>query len=206
MSELSLPLRVTVVNDHQLVVAGVAHLLSQFPGRLIVRDRILVGEPVGDEVDVALYDTYGRMGAAGVLKRLIETPEIGKVAVFSLDLSPALVNAARQAGASGFLSKSLSGEAIASGLTRIAAGEVLISRSAEADSALWQLDWPGKSSGLSERESEVLLMIGDGLSNAEIAEGLYIGVETVRTHVRRVLAKLEVRNRAQAAVYVNRYR
>ena len=58
--------------------------------------------------------------------------------------------------------------------------------------------WPGQAEGLTQRESEVLVMMARGYTNAEIAAALYIGTETVKTHVRRVLTKLGLRNRAQA--------
>lgn len=57
---------------------------------------------------------------------------------------------------------------------------------------------------LTERELEVLLCIGDGMTNQEISEKLYIGIKTVKTHVSNILSKLEVNDRTQAAVYVHR--
>ena len=66
------------------------------------------------------------------------------------------------------------------------------------------LDWPGKREGLSERESQVLVLCADGLKNREIADALYIGNETVKTHLRNVFGKLGLRNRVEAAAFVQR--
>ena len=106
--------RVAAVNDYELIVAGLARLLSQFPDQLDVCDRVVVGDPIELPIDVALYDTYGRVGiAAPALRALAETPGIGHVAMFSLDLSPDLIAEGRSAGATGFISKGLSGAEIA---------------------------------------------------------------------------------------------
>ncbi len=66
------------------------------------------------------------------------------------------------------------------------------------------LDWPGKRDGVSERESQVLVLCAQGLTNREIAAALYIGNETVKTHLRNVFDKLGLRNRVEAAAFVQR--
>ena len=67
-----------------------------------------------------------------------------------------------------------------------------------------ELDWPGKDEGLSERESQVLALVAEGLTNAEIGARLYLGAETVKTYLRQACSKLGFRNRVQAATYVAR--
>jgi DNA-binding NarL/FixJ family response regulator len=199
-----LPIRVAAVNDYQLIVEGVASLLRRYPDRLHVCDRIIIGDPiVGGPVDVALYDTYGRVGiAAPVLRTLVAQPEVERVAIFSLDLRPELRDEARAAGASGFVSKALSGDDIADALVRIAAGEPLEAVGAAPHPAYEHLDWPGKREGLSERESQVLVLCSQGLTNREISTALYVGTETVKSHLRNVFAKLRLRNRVEAATFV----
>src|SRR5688572_17666600 len=97
---VQLPVRVAAVNDYELIVAGVANLLSQFPDRLRVVERIVMGESIDEQIDVALYDTYGRVGiAARALQALVATPRIARIAVFSLDLQPELIEEGRAAGA-----------------------------------------------------------------------------------------------------------
>ena len=100
--------RVAAVNDYELVVEGLAALLARYPDRLEVVDAIVIGEPLAGPVDVALYDTYGREGiGVGALKELLAMPEVAKVAVFTMELTPDTVSEARQLGVAGFLSKAL---------------------------------------------------------------------------------------------------
>jgi len=201
-----LPVRVAAVNDYELVVAGVATLLEAYPDRLNVRDRLVIGEPISDgPIDVALYDTYGRIGlAAPALTALLAIPEVERVAIFSLDMSPALVDDARRVGAHGFISKALSGDEIADAIVAVAAGQPVFAHDISPTPALADLDWPGKSHGLSERESQVLVLIGEGLNNTEIAKSLYLSVETIKSHISTIFKKIHARNRAQAAAWVAR--
>lgn len=198
------PIRVAAVNDYDLVVEGVAALLSHFPDRIQVSERILIGEPIDAErIDVALYDTYGRVGTADqALTWLAAHRQIDKVAVFSLDLRPRLIDEARLAGASGFISKSLTGSEIADALVRVADGEDVEALSS-GRKAPPTIDWPGRSAGLTERESQVLVLCAEGMTNREIADALYIGLETVKTHLRNVFKRLGLRNRTQAAAYAD---
>ena len=119
--------RVAVVNDYELIVAGVVAVLSKFPDRLVVADAFLIGEAVATPVDVALYDTFGREGVAETaLRTLVRTPQIRHVAVFSVDLHPDLITDGRAAGAHGFISKALPADEIADAIVRIASGEALV--------------------------------------------------------------------------------
>lgn len=202
--------RVAAANDYELVVSGVAALLRLYADRLEVRDRIVMGEPITNgPIDVVLYDTYGRTGIFGEpLTWLVEHPDVHRVAVFSLDLRPEIVEQARVAGAAGFISKALPGDEIADAIERVAAGEDVLATAPEhadgAATALELLDWPGKADGLTERESQVLVLVGEGLTNPEIATALYLSVETVKSHVATIIRKLDLRNRVQAATYVAR--
>ena len=195
--------RVAAVNDYEIIVAGVAGMLRRFPDRLEVVDQIIVGEALAEPVDVALYDTYGRRGIAeAALQELAAMPEIGRIAIFSLDLNPTLVEAARAAGAHAFISKALPAEDIADAIVRVARGDDLLTEVSRGRPALAELDWPGKEAGLTERESQVLVLASEGLSNQEIAVSLYLSRETVKSYLSEVYAKLRVRNRVEAAQFV----
>jgi DNA-binding NarL/FixJ family response regulator len=196
---------VAAVNDYELIVAGLARLLSQFPDQLETCDTVVVGEPIKVPVDVALYDTYGRVGiAAPALRALAETPEIGRVALFSLDLSPDLISEGRSAGATGFISKGLSGQEIADAIVRIAQGEALVAATVSPGPKSAELDWPGKGDGLTDRQSQVLVLAAEGLSNREIAAALYLSPETVKGYLRQAFVRLGFRNRVEATNYVRR--
>jgi DNA-binding NarL/FixJ family response regulator len=197
-----LPISVAAVNDYELVVDGLAALLSHFPDKLEVRDQIIIGEPLAAPVEVALYDTYGRADATEALRELRTYPEVSKIAMFTLDVVPELVRQAREAGADGVLSKRLTGEQIADAIVRIAGGEFVEAIGASNHPSIDVLLWPGKADGVTERESEVLVLTAQGLTNREIAASLYIGVETVKSHLRNVYAKLGIRNRVEASTYV----
>ena len=197
------PVRVAAANDYEIVVEGMARLLSRFPDRLMVCEKILVGEPVHVPVDLALYDTYGRVGVAeDALRTLLQTPGIAHVAVFSLDLSPRLVEHARAAGAVAFISKALPGDQIADAVVRAAHGEEVFAAGPGHRPAAADLDWPGKADGLSERQSQVLVLLADGLSTGQIAEALYLSTHTVKSYLKEIFARMQFRNRVDATNYV----
>lgn len=181
-------------------------MLGRFPDELVVCDRIVMGDEVdGGPIDVVLYDTYGRVGiAAEALEELVSMPEIRYVAMFSLRFTDQLVVDARAAGATGFISKALSAEEIRDAIVNVAAGEEVMAVGMGDEAATTDLPWPGKDDGLTARESQVLVLVAEGLTNREIATALYLGVETVKTHVRQILAKLELRNRVEVANHVAR--
>lgn len=197
--------RVAAVNDYELVVIGLGALLQRFEDRIEVCELLLMGEPLEEQVDVALYDTYGRVGvAAPALRSLAEHPKVGHVSVFSMDLRPELVAEARLAGATGFISKALSGEEIADAVQRVASGEDVVAVPPTPRPALRDLGWPAKEHGLTERESQILVLLAEGLSNREIAAALHLSAETVKSYLRQVFAKLGLRNRVEATTFVHR--
>jgi DNA-binding NarL/FixJ family response regulator len=197
--------RVAVVNDYELVVAGLEHVLRGFPDRVQVCDRIVGGGSVKTPVDVALFDLYGRLGVAGTkLRALADDPNVAHVAVFSLELGPDLISEGRAAGASAFISKALTGRDIVDALVRAAAGEAVIAALPGPRPASPELDWPARSDGLTERESQMLVLLAEGLSNREIAAALFLSPETVKSYLSKTFQKLGVRNRVEAAAYVHR--
>ena len=205
---MTLPISVAAVNDYELIIDGIAGMLSRFPEQTAVAERIIIGETIDHPpIDVALYDTYGRVGIAGqALELLGQHRDVLHVAMFSLELSDPLIEDARRHGATGFISKTLPAERIIDALLRVADGEEVIARGVAIDAppALDELDWPGKSAGLSERESQVLVLVSEGLTNKEIATALYLGRETIKTHLSKAYAKLGVKNRVEAVRFLTR--
>jgi DNA-binding NarL/FixJ family response regulator len=169
----------------------------------VVCDPLIVGQPVTTPVDVALYDTYGRAGTAtAALRTLVADPNVAHVALFTMELHPDLVAEGRLAGAAGFISKALPAEEIATALERIARGDAVVAGSSLDDTAIAPLEWPGRVDGLTERESQVLVLVAEGLSNREVAAALYLAPETVKSHLSRVFTKLNIHNRVEATNYV----
>lgn len=191
------PLRIAIVNDYEIVVAGVAALLEPF------RDRINVVElgankQVASDVDVVLYDTFAQAQGDGIDLDDLVRGSRGKVAIFSWNLQPELVERALARGARGYLSKALSAKEIVEALEAIHRGEIVAdTRPVPPDNA-HAGDWPGREYGLTQRESEVLALITQGLTNQEIADRAYISINSVKTYVRTAYRKIGVTRRSQA--------
>ncbi len=185
---------VAIINDYEVVVRGVAAMLAPYSNRVRITELEAGGEP-SKPVDVALFDTFA--GRRHTLARAEEMVRLGcarHVVLYTWDAAPAFLHAARDIGVSGVILKTRSADMLVDGIERIAAGErVGFDMDASARPAVRVVD-------LSDRESEVLALIARGLTNAQIAEELYLSIETVKTYVKRLYAKLDVHNRAQAAV------
>jgi NarL family two-component system response regulator LiaR len=193
------PIRVAVVNDYEIVVAGVAAMLAQHHDRVRVVE-LDSGLPVMSDVDVILYDTFGQVQGDGVdLEDLVNGSD-AKVAIFSWNTQPELVERAIARGARGYLSKELNAEEMVSGIERVHAGEVVTPSSGEPSKRESGL-WPGRDFGLTAREAEVLALITQGLSNQEIAERSYLSINSVKTYIRTAYRKIGVTRRAQAVAW-----
>ena len=194
------PLRIAVANDYEIVVEGLAAMLQTFDDITTVPLTDPADVETHDRLDIVLYDTFGRDGIFGhQLEVLIAAPSVRHVAVFTLTWTDALTRSALERGVSGVLSKELDSGALAAGLRDIADGNVVVippGRTRARSSR--RREWPGRTFALSERESEVLALLAQGLRNHEIAEMLGLSEDTVKTHLKRAYRKLGVRNRAQA--------
>lgn len=162
----------------------------------------LVGE---HEPDVVLLDVRLK-GASGLdlSQQLIERYPRVKVVFFTVYDDEQYLYQALRMGASGFLLKTTTGPELADHLDRVMDGEVAVDPSLAGRVAMTAARlqsgefWPGARLGLTQRESEVLGLMVRGLSNRVIAQRLFIGEETVKSHTQSVYRKLEVPDRAQA--------
>lgn len=143
-------------------------------------------------VDVLLCDPVGRTvqleDYLSTVTALTEAP----VLVFTFGTSPSSVRRALAAGASGFVSKSVGADALSAAVSAVHRGETVAPESVRHASV------PGD---LSTREAEVLELICRGLSNLEIADHLYVSVNSVKTYVRQIYQKIGVARRAQAVAW-----
>jgi len=185
---------VGIINDYEVVVRGVAAMLAPYEHRVQVVELDVGGQPT-EPADVALFDTFA--GRRHTLTRAAEMVRLGAarhVVLYTWDAAPAFVRAAQDVGVAGVILKTRSADMLVDGIERVVAGERV---GFETDSS-------GRPAArvvdLSDRESEVLALIAKGLTNAQIADELYLSIETVKTYVKRLYAKLDVHNRAQAAV------
>ena len=206
-------IRVLLVDDEELVRAGLKAILDA------ERDIEVLGEASdGAEVpglvrtfepDVVLMDvrmatvdgiTATRHLVAQLAQRGADRPRVLVLTTFGND---GYVYDALQAGATGFLLKRARPAEIVQAVRTVAEGESLLFPAAVRDLVATCGGSGGdalRGAGLTEREGEVLRLMARGLSNAEIARELVVGVETVKTHVGNVLAKVGARDRTQAVV------
>ena len=192
------PIRVAVVNDYELVVVGVAAILQRYPDQVTVVELDSGTNPEA-EVDLVLYDSFAQgQGAALDVASLVGHTE-AKVVVYSWNTQPELVEQSLAAGASGYVSKSVSGEDLVKQLVLICGGEVIVPPDEDCDGAVGR--WPGDEHGLSPREAEVLALICQGLSNDDICNRAFLSINTVKTYVRTLYRKIGVDSRTQAVLW-----
>ena len=198
-------IRVLIVDDHSVVRQGLQMFLALDP------DIEVVGEADnGEEAlyrarelkpDVVLMDLLMPKidGITAITNIRHELPDIEIVALTSV-LEDASVVGAVKAGAIGYLLKDTQADELCRAIKAAAAGQVQLSPQAAAR-LMHEVRLPDSPESLTERETDVLRLIGKGLSNKEIARELNIGEKTVKTHVSNVLSKLNLLSRTQAALY-----
>jgi DNA-binding NarL/FixJ family response regulator len=203
------PVRIVVADDQEVVRAGFAALLDTQPDLTVVATACDGAEALrvcrDRHPDVVLMDV--RMPAMDGIEATRQltadrgAPRILMLTTFDLDEH---VYDALAAGASGFLLKDATAERLFDAVRVVAAGEALLAPSVTrrliGEFARLRRPAPTTLAELTPRETEVLQLVAEGLSNAEIADRLVVGEETVKTHVSRMLRKLGLRDRAQAVV------
>ena len=192
------PLRLAIVDDYAVVIAGVASLLAE--------ERIDVVEtganmPVITDVDIVLYDTFGQVTGENLDLEDFVRDSGAKVVIYSWNLQPALIDQALAGGACGYLSKVLTCPVIVQALERIMAGEKVVLTGDHETSVGGAGDWPGRSSGLSPREAEVVALIARGLSNQEIADRAHVTLNSIKSYIRTAYRKMGVDTRTKAVLW-----
>jgi len=193
-------IQVALVNDYDIVLQGLRGLLKPSEREIHVVEMDIKKGP-RRRVDVTLMDTYGEVQDLGDrVRALAANPRAGAIVVFSFSDHIQAVDRAMDAGAQGFISKAAHAQEIVDGVVAAAGGDrVILTRRSQRATIDEALRWPGREIGLTERESELLSMLSSGMTNRELGEHLYISENTVKTQLRHLYAKLNVRNRAQAA-------
>ncbi|MEW2490168.1 response regulator transcription factor [Streptomyces sp. NPDC048411] len=207
-------IRVLIVDDQMMVREGFSVLLGAMPGIEVVGEAVdgrqAIAQAAALRPDVVLMDIrMPELNGIEATREIVANDAAAKVLVLTtFDLDEYVYQALR-AGASGFLLKDASARQLADGVRVVAAGEALLaptvtkrlitefSRLAGAPRS----PTPAQIGDLTERETEVLVLIAQGLSNAEIASHLVVAESTIKTHVSRILVKLGLRDRTQAAVF-----
>ena len=205
--------RVLIADDDQLMRAGLVELLAADPQIQVVgqaatgRQAVEQARRLSPEVvlmDVRMPDLDG-IAATGELARAAPGARVLILTTFEQD---DYIFGALRAGASGFLLKRARPEELLAAVHTIAAGEGLLSPSVTrrvidrmAQQPTPELADQGRLAALTPREREVLEQIARGLSNREIAAALAVEESTIRTHVKRILMKLDLRDRVQAVIF-----
>ncbi|MCX4767910.1 response regulator transcription factor [Streptomyces sp. NBC_01275] len=206
------PIRVFLLDDHEVVRRGLADLLDSEPDIKVIGDAGTVDHALARgpalRPDVAVLDVRLPDGdGISVCRELrSQMPELACLMLTSFDDEEALLDAI-MAGASGYVLKQIKGSDLVSAVRTVASGQSMLDpattarlmRSLRAD-PVQSPSVPSELASLSPRERDILALIGDGLTNREIGKKLYLSEKTVKNHISRLLAKLGVQRRVQAAV------
>jgi DNA-binding NarL/FixJ family response regulator len=209
----SAPVRVLIVDDDQLMRAGLRGVLSSDAGIEILGEAADGREAVQRcrrlQPDVVLMDIrMPDLDGIGATREVLATVPAARVVILTTFEQDDYIFGALSAGASGFLLKRTAPEELIAAIHTIAAGDSLLSPSVTSRVIERMARQPGPDAArdarldaLTGREREVLALVARGLANGEIATALMIEESTVKTHVKRILAKLGCRDRVQAVIF-----
>ncbi|WP_073951332.1 response regulator [Streptomyces kebangsaanensis] len=211
------PIRVFLLDDHEVVRRGVHDLLDDEPditviGEAATAEQALVRVPAL-RPDVAVLDVRLPDGDGVTVCRELRSrlPDLACLMLTSFDDEEALLDSI-MAGASGYVLKQIQGSDLVSAVRTVARGQSLLDPSATAKlmarlrGGQEREEEPDELPGLTDREREILALIGEGLTNRQIGQRLYLAEKTVKNHISRLLAKLGVERRVQAAVIATQAR
>lgn len=193
-------IRLAIVDDYEVVVAGVARMFAAYNDRVAVVE-LDANQPVIAEVDIALYDTFAQPEAdLDSLDVLLANRNAHKVVVYTWAFHPKVVETAIAKGVAGYLSKQLPAADLVDALERIHDGEVVVD-DRRAARTIVAGDWPGREEGLTDREAEILALIVQGKSNAEIAGLTYLSPNSIKSYIRSAYRKIGASSRTQAVIW-----
>jgi DNA-binding NarL/FixJ family response regulator len=204
-------IRVLLADDQRVVREGLGTLISLLAGIELVATAAdgeealtLVGR---HDPDVVLMDLrMPRMDGIEAIRRLTARGDRPRAIALTTYADDASVLGALRAGARGYLTKDAGADQIRAAVEAVARGEAALDPAVQHHVVAALTDpaehaGPELPDGLTPREAEVLALIAEGLTNAEIADRLVVSAATIKTHVNHIFAKANVRDRAQAVVY-----
>ena len=205
------PVRLVLANDDHIIIEGLRAMLAPYDDQVLV-----VGTAVGDpeisfavdsceDADVMLIDAFSRTagGIDAAAKVMAQDPPFA-VAVFTDADDLRIMFQALRMGVRGYFLKSATAADLVDMVVRLRVGETVIDARLATDAALLaarEIDlgtWPGAHLGLTRREAEVLVVLGEGTNPGDAARLLGVSSETIRTHTRNIYRKLGVSDRAAA--------
>ncbi|WP_354638282.1 response regulator transcription factor [Kitasatospora camelliae] len=203
------PIKVFLLDDHEVVRRGVHDLLDSEPDLTVVGEAATVEQALARvpalRPDVAVLDMRLPDGDGVTVCRELRSqmPDLACLILTSFDDEEALLDSI-MAGAAGYVLKQISGTDLVSAVRTVAAGQSMLDPGATTRlMARLRGDNAPPPTGLprlTDREQEILALIGQGLTNRQIGQRLYLAEKTVKNHISRLLAKLGVERRVQAAV------
>ncbi|PAF19802.1 response regulator [Terribacillus saccharophilus] len=202
-------IRIAVIDDHDIVRKGLIAYLETEDGFDVIGQassgRAGIQLVLTKKPDVVLMDLIMEDGTGiEATKEIITEGSAAKIIILTSFYDDEQVFPALEAGAFSYMLKTSTAEQIAEAIRKAANGETVMEAAVAAKVMnSFRQKKQLLHDQLTEREFEVLCCIGQGMTNQEIADKLYIGIKTVKTHVSNTLAKLQVNDRTQAAVYVH---
>jgi DNA-binding NarL/FixJ family response regulator len=208
-------IRILIADDHELVRMGIRAVLSQEPDLVVCGEAINGSQALAQahelKPDIMILDVgLPEMNGVEVTRRVRSTMSTA-VLIVTMHDSDQVVQAAMEAGASGYLLKSDVGRALPAALRAILSNGQFVSDRVRAAALLGSSSGEGrerrgKSERLTSREREVLQLLAEGKANKEIAAALKITTKTVETHRARIMAKLEIHSMSELVRYAIRNR
>jgi two-component system NarL family response regulator len=203
--------RILIVDDHAIVRSGLISILAGEDKIRVVGEATDGNEAIAKattlQPDVILLDILmPRCTGLEALPIIREKAPDTRILMLTVSAEEKDLFTALKFGAQGYLLKGSGIGEVIGAIKRVAAGEVILSPQMAGSlvSEFRQRQSNKEEIDLSPREMEVLKLVGDGMTNAEIAEKLFLGESTVRTYLSRLLDKLQLRNRAAAVAYATR--
>ncbi|MCL0060355.1 response regulator transcription factor [Dehalococcoidia bacterium] len=199
-------IKVLVVDDHSLFRGGVVGVIASQEGMQVVAEaengREAIEKAREVQPDIVIMDlSMPVMGGVEATRLLLEVVPGANVLMLTISEKDEDLFDAMKAGARGYILKGADPEELVRAVTHIAQGGVIISPAMApkllAEVGVSKEPQKREELGLSPREREILALIADGLTDREIAEELFISVNTAKTHLKNILTKLQVKSRAQ---------
>jgi DNA-binding NarL/FixJ family response regulator len=195
------PITVALVDDYDVVLFGLAKMFDGYEDRVRVVE-IDSRESIEESIDVVMYDSFAQPESdQDEIDALVRNPRAHKVVVYTLNFHPTLIASAIDRGVAGYLSKAIPAAVLVEAIEAIHSGEKVINDATPRVKSADALDWPGKAEGITDRESEVLALITQGKSNADVAALTYLSPNTVKSYIRNIYRKIDVESRTQAVLW-----
>jgi NarL family two-component system response regulator LiaR len=187
-------IRLAIDDDYPIVVQGLAAMLAGHSERIEI---VELGPDLSVGADVVLKDAFAMTDDLSAY--IAQTK--GRVLIFATSDDQQAVRAALDSGAAGYVHKSVSVETLLDAIERVHAGEQVVQPQLQSGESVGTPDWPGRAEGLSDRESEVLALICQGMSNQQVAQTLYLSINSIKTYIRMLYRKIGAESRSQAVIW-----